>query len=155
MLFKIYLRLLRVCSETKDSSFYIGSPLEFFLSTLTTGICRGHVVRGLSTVHAESPLFTDSTLQLCPSLPYTTATLSGPVIPLQLISSLPLALPVHHTPFRSTTRPSGPFPAMEPAGNARDRSPDHRTGIFHVLDSLTFFLQARSIILLELSILLC
>ena len=113
------------------------------------------VVRGPSTLHAESPLLADFAFQLFPSLPLAAATLSSPDIPLSLIPILPLALPVHHTPLRSTTRPSGPFPATEPAGNARDRFPDHRTGISYVLDSLTFFLQARSIILLELSILLC
>src|ERR1700730_10981166 len=116
--------------------------------------CLGYV-RGPSTLHAESPLLADFTFQLFPSCPLAPATPSGPIIPLRLISCPPLALPVHHTPFRSTTRPSGPFPATEPAGNARDRFLDHRTGISYVLDSLTFFLQARSIILLELSILLC
>ena len=103
----------------------------------------------------KSPLLADFTFQLFPSLPLAAATLSGPDIPLSLIPILPLALPVHHTPFRSTTRPSGPFPALEPAGIATDRFPAHRTGISYVLDSLTFFLQARSVILLELSILLC
>src|ERR1700721_4574031 len=103
----------------------------------------------------KSPLLADFAFQLFPSCPLAAATLSGPIMPLRLISCPPLALPVHHTPFRSTTRPSGPFPAMEPAGIATDRFPDRRTRISYVLDSLTFFLQARSIILLELSILLC
>src|ERR1700733_2705878 len=58
-------------------------------------------VRGPSTLHAESPLLADFAFQLFPSLPLTAATLSGPDIPLQLISSLPLALPFHHTAFRS------------------------------------------------------
>jgi hypothetical protein len=116
--------------------------------------CLGYV-RGPSTLHAESPLLADFTLRLFPSLPFTTLSLSGPAAALQLLSGPPLALPVHHTPLRSTTRPSGPFPAKEPAGIATDRFPDHRTGISYVLDSYTFFLQARIIIFPELSILLC
>src|SRR6202034_4727817 len=92
-------------------------------------------VRGPSTLHAESPLLADFTFQLFPSCPLAAATLSGPIMPLRFISCPLLALPVHHTPFRSTTRPSGLFPAMEPAGIATDRFPDHRTSIFHVSDS--------------------
>jgi hypothetical protein len=43
--------MLRVRSETKDSSFYIGGPLEFFLSTLTAGFCRDHVVFLFGPLH--------------------------------------------------------------------------------------------------------
>src|SRR6202034_870525 len=62
--------------------------------------CLGYV-RGPSTLHAESPLLADFAFQLFPSLPLAAVTHSGPDIPLSLISILPLAPPVHHTPFRS------------------------------------------------------
>src|ERR1700733_11104439 len=89
-------------------------------------------VRGPSTLHAESPLFSRFRIPAVPQPPTRCCDTFRP----------------NYTPpthFLPSACPSGPPYTL----------PVHRTSISYVLDSLTFFLQARSIILLELSILLC